>query len=160
LTLIALILLLATQPPPKDILPRYAAAMAGMLQLKPGMSAAEVGSGAGLLTKLTKEQVGESGHVVVGPLESLEKESFDAVALLQIYSAAAKRSETLEAAKTALKPGGLLLIVDYPRSGSGTNVAGVDADDVIAAGKAAGFAYVDEIGVVPGHYSLRFRKQK
>jgi predicted methyltransferase len=131
-----------------------------MLQLKPGMSAAEVGSGAGLLTKLTKEQVGETGRVVVGPLDSLEKESFDAVALLQVYSAAPKRPETLESAKAALKPGGLLLIVDYPRSGSGANVTGVDADDVIAAAKAAGFLHVDEIGVVPGHYALRFRKQK
>jgi hypothetical protein len=53
-----------------------------------------------------------------------------------------------------------MLIVDFPRSGTGPNLSGVDADDVIAAAKAAGFQHVDEIGVVPGHYSLRFRKQK
>jgi predicted methyltransferase len=64
----------------------------------------------------------------------------------------------LKSMNDALKPGGLMLIVDIPSEQVGTQIVGYDAEEVIQRAAAAGFSRVGENGVVPGHYSLIFRK--
>ena len=49
-------------------------------------------------------------------------------------------------------------IVDAPQEGQGTSQTGIDAEDVVALATAAGFQRVDEIGIVPGEYAIRFRR--
>ena len=68
------------------------------------------------------------------------------------------QGELLKALSSALKPGGLIVIVDSPREGQGASQIGIDADDVVALATAAGVKRLDEIGIVPGHYAIRFRK--
>jgi SAM-dependent methyltransferase len=89
---------------------------------------------------------------------ALEAASADAVALVNTYSFLDRPQEMLRSVSETLRPGGLLLIVDYPRSGDGQERSGVDAEDVIGAAKSAGLTFVNENGIVPGHFALRFRK--
>ena len=65
----------------------------------------------------------------------------------------------LRSAAAALKPGGLLLIVDYPRAGEGPDAEGADAEDVLDAVRRTGLQPAGESGIVPGQYALRFRKR-
>jgi hypothetical protein len=58
----------------------------------------------------------------------------------------------------ALKPGGLLLVVDIPSEQVNDRMMGIDVDDVIALAASAGLKRERENGVVPGHYALIFRK--
>ena len=60
----------------------------------------------------------------------------------------------------SLKPNGLLLIVDLPRESLEKTAPGMDAEEVVALAEAAGFSRVGENGIVPGHYSLIFRKKQ
>jgi ubiquinone/menaquinone biosynthesis C-methylase UbiE len=166
---------------------RYRVAIVDLLRLKPGMSVAEIGAGSGFLARLIAERVGADGRVVATELEEkmvahmagrakaegltnftavrgqpgatgLEAGAFDAVAMVNVYSFLDQPDPMLRSAAGALKPGGLLLIVDYPRTGQGAERTGVDAEDVIAAAATAGFEHVDEVGIVPGHFALRFKK--
>jgi ubiquinone/menaquinone biosynthesis C-methylase UbiE len=166
---------------------RYRAAMASLMRLKPGMRAADIGAGSGFFARALAEQVGAAGHVYATELEEkmvahmaarakaiglanftavkggvastgLEDASVDAAALITTYSFLDRPKEILQSIARAVRPGGLLLIVDLPQTGEGPDATGVEADDVIAAAKAAGFALVDESSVVPGHYALRFRR--
>jgi ubiquinone/menaquinone biosynthesis C-methylase UbiE len=166
---------------------RYRVAMAGLLRLKPGMTVAEIGAGSGFLSRTLAAQVGPTGHVYATELEDkmvaymrerakrdglsnftavrgqvaatgLGTASVDAVAVVNAYSFFDQPAEMLGSIAHALRPGGLLLIVDIPQTGSGADSTGVEAEDVIAAARAAGFTMVDESSVVPGHYALRFRR--
>src|SRR5262245_17018112 len=166
---------------------RYRTAIVGMLQLKPGMSVAEIGAGSGFLARLMAAGVGPAGRVIATELDpkmvdymnarakeehlgnfraiagqssgaGLEPASVDAVAIVNTFSFFDKPKEMLASISAALKPGGLMLVVDFPREGQGASQAGIDADDVVALAAAAGFKRQDEIGVVPGHYALRFRR--
>jgi hypothetical protein len=83
----------------------------------------------------------------------------DALAMVNTYSFLDHPHEMLRSAVQAVKPGGLVLIVDFPQSGTGGDRSGVDAEDVIAAATAAGLEPAGESSVVPGHYALRFRRQ-
>ena len=159
-----------------------------MLQLEPGMRVAEIGAGSGFLARLMAAAVGPAGGVIATELDpkmveymnaraqqenlanfraivgqsggaGLEPASVDAVAMVNAFSFFDKPKEMLASIDAALKPGGLMLIVDFPREGQGASQAGIDADDVIALAAAAGFKRQDEINVVPGHYALRFRRQ-
>ena len=49
---------------PSRALFRYRAAMAGLMQVKPGMKVGEVGAGSGYLARYIAEKVGADGHVV------------------------------------------------------------------------------------------------
>lgn len=166
---------------------RYRASMAGLMQVKPGMKVGEVGAGSGSLSRYLAEKVGPDGHVFANELEDkmvaymkerAAKEgianltvvkgtatntgfgagSLDSIAAVYAFSFFDQPGAMLESMNEALKPGGLMLIVDIPSEQVGTQVVGYDADEVIQRAAAAGFTRVGENGVVPGHYSLIFRK--
>jgi ubiquinone/menaquinone biosynthesis C-methylase UbiE len=166
---------------------RYRVALLGLMQLKPGMAAAEVGAGSGFFARMMAKAVGPGGRVVATELDErmvaymneraraeglenftakaggvdstrLDPASLDALAMVNTYSYLDRPQEVLRSAVAALRPGGLLLIVDYPRSGDGDQQSGVEAEDVIAAAREAGLAPAGENGIVPGHFALRFRK--
>jgi cyclopropane fatty-acyl-phospholipid synthase-like methyltransferase len=167
---------------------RYRTAIVSMLQLKPGMSVAEIGAGSGFLARLIAAAVAPDGRVTATELDAtmvdhmnarakaenlanfraiagqpiataLEPASVDAIAVVDTFSYFDNPREMLASINSALKPGGLMLVVDVPREGQGASQAGIDAEDVIAQASAAGFKRQDEINVVPGHYALRFRRQ-
>jgi ubiquinone/menaquinone biosynthesis C-methylase UbiE len=165
---------------------RYRAAIAGLMQLKPAMTVADIGAGSGFLARELVTRVGPTGRVIATELDEgmvaymkaraakegltnfaaikgqpvsagLDPQSVDAAALVFTYSFFDHPKEMLQSIAQALRSGGLLLVVDLPRSGSGSSLSGVDAEDVITAARAAGFTLVDESAVVPGHYAIRFR---
>jgi ubiquinone/menaquinone biosynthesis C-methylase UbiE len=158
-----------------------------MLQLKPGMTAAEVGAGSGFLARTLAQIVGADGRVIATELDAkmvdymnararaeglssftarqgqpddagLEPASVDAVALVNVYSFLDAPQPLLASIVRAVKPGGVIVIVDVPETGSGTEKSGVEAEEVIAAAKAAGLSLINESGIVPGHYALRFKR--
>ena len=167
---------------------RYRAAIVGLMQLKPGMTAAEVGAGSGFMARFMVTKVGADGRVFANELEpkmveymkaraateglanftvvqgqpksaGLAPGSVDAVALVQTFSFLDHPEEMLKSLNEALKPKGLLLVVDFPREGAPPAAPGMNAEEVIPMAEAAGFARIGENGVVPGHYALIFRKK-
>jgi ubiquinone/menaquinone biosynthesis C-methylase UbiE len=167
---------------------RYRVHIVNLMQLKPGMSAAQIGAGSGFVSRLMAERVGTEGRVAATEIDpkmiaymterakaegisnlaampaqpsatGLEPGSMDVVAFVGRLSTYSKPAEILASSAATLKPKGLLLVVDTPREGQGATMTGIDADEVIALAAAAGFDRVDENGTVPGHYSLRFRKR-
>ena len=166
---------------------RYRAAIAGLLQLKPGMVAAEVGPGSAFVARTMASQVAPNGRVIAATLDremaayvaerakseglqnlstlvvqsdaaGLEAASLDAVAIVGAFGSLAARREMLQSMAAALKPGGALLIVDLPAESVGAEAVGIDADDVVQLATAAGFKREAESAIVPGHYAIRFRK--
>jgi ubiquinone/menaquinone biosynthesis C-methylase UbiE len=167
---------------------RYRAAIVGLMQLKPGMTAGEVGAGSGFMARFMATKVGPEGRVIANELEpkmvaymkaraekegltnftvvqgkpatpGFEPASLDAVALVQTFSYLDHPSEMLKSLYESVKPNGLLLIVDFPREGMPPAAPGMDAEEVITLAASAGFVRVGENGVVPGHYALIFRKK-
>jgi predicted methyltransferase len=167
---------------------RYRVAIVGLMELKPGMTAAEIGAGSGFLARMMAEQVAPGGRVIATELEDkmvdymnararqegltnfiaqraqiaatgLEPSSLDVAAMVNVYSFLDKPAEVLQSIAQAMKPGGLLLVVDYPQAGEGADKSGAEAEDVIAAAAAAGFTAIGESGIVPGHYAIRFRRK-
>jgi cyclopropane fatty-acyl-phospholipid synthase-like methyltransferase len=167
---------------------RYRAAIASMLALKPGMAAAEIGAGSGFLARELAKLVGPDGRVIATELDDkmvaymnqrakaeglanfravkgrsdasgLEPASVDAVVLVNAYSFMEAREPMLASIAEAVRPGGLVVIVDIPEAGSGAERTGVEAEDVIAAAARVGLTLVNESGIVPGHFAIRFRKK-
>ena len=167
---------------------RYRAAIVNLMQLKPGMTAAEVGAGSGFMARFMALKVGPTGRVVANELEpkmvahmkaAAEKEklsnftalqgqpkatgfepaSIDALALVQTFSYLDHPADMLKSMAESLKPNGLLLVVDFPREGAPPAAPGMDAEEVIPMAEAAGFTRIGENGIVPGHYALIFRKK-
>lgn len=178
----------ATFEEPSRALFRYRAAITGLMQLKPGMTAAEVGAGSGYLARFIAEKVGPGGRVIANELEpkmvaymnaragreglknfgavkgqptstGFEAGSIDAMAAVYAFSFFDHPEEMLKSMNASLKPNGLLLIVDVPREGIEKSAPGMDAEEVVALATAAGFNRERENGVVPGHYALIFRKR-
>lgn len=166
---------------------RYRVAIAGLLQLKPGMVAAEVGAVSGFVARAMASQVGPHGRVIASTLQpgmvvymgrraeseglgnfsvvlgqpaatGLEPASIDAAVVVNAFSAFARQADMLRSIAASLKPGGALLIVDLPREKVGSAEVGIDADDVVTLATAAGFKREAESSVVPGQYAIRFRK--
>jgi ubiquinone/menaquinone biosynthesis C-methylase UbiE len=173
---------------PSRALFRYRAAMAGMIQVKPGMKVGEVGAGSGYLARYIAEKVAPDGHVFANELEpkmvaymneraakeglknftaikgtatstGFETESLDAVTVVYALSFFDEREAMLKSIHASLKPGGALLVVDLPSEQDGAQMVGIDADDLIALASAAGLSRERENGTVPGHYALIFRKK-
>src|SRR5215217_478271 len=59
----------ATFEEPSRPLFRYRQAIAGLMQIKPGMTVAEVGAGSGYLARFLSERVGAEGRVFANELE-------------------------------------------------------------------------------------------
>jgi ubiquinone/menaquinone biosynthesis C-methylase UbiE len=164
---------------------RYRTAIAG--QLKPGMIAAEIGTGTAFVARAMASQVAPDGRVIAAALDrdmaayvadraksegiqnlstlvvkadgaGLEPASLDAVAIVSAFGDFTARPEMLRSVAAALKPGGALVIVDLPAESVGSRVVGIDADDVVQLASAAGLKREAESTVVPGHYAIRFRK--
>jgi ubiquinone/menaquinone biosynthesis C-methylase UbiE len=172
---------------PSRALFRYRAAMTGLMQVKPGMTVAEVGAGSGYLARFLAQKVGADGRVIANELEpkmvaymneraakeglknfkaiqgtpsatGFDAESIDAMAAVYAFSFFDQPEAMLKSMFASLKPKGLLLIVDVPREGLEKSAPGLDADEVVALATGAGFVRERENGVVPGHYALIFRK--
>ena len=143
---------------------RYRAAIAALLQLKPGMAAAEVAASSGVLAPEMSVLVGATGSVIEGSFDrqsgalGLKPRSADALALLGLFGLTDRHQDVMNQAAVALKPGGALLVVDVPQENDGRKVIGIEADDVVKLAAAAGLKREAESGIVPGHYSIRFRK--
>jgi precorrin-6B methylase 2 len=167
---------------------RYRVHIVNLLQLKPGMSAAEVGAGSGFISRVIAERVGPEGRVTAvdsdprmvaymterakaegianmtarqasGATTGLEPASMDAIAIVGRLGTFAKPAEVLGSIAATLKPKGLLVVVDTPREGQGATATGIDAEEVVTLAAGAGLDRVDENGTVPGHFALRFRKR-
>ena len=167
---------------------RYRAAIVNLMQLKPGMTAGEVGAGSGFMARFMVTKVGAEGKVFANELEPKMVEymkaraakegltnftvvqgqpkatgfapaSMDAVAIVQAFSYFDHPADMLKSIADSLKPNGLLLVVDFPREGAPPAAPGMDAEEVIPMAEAAGFTRVGENGIVPGHYALIFRKK-
>ena len=166
---------------------RYRTAIAGLLQLKPGMVAAEIGTGTAFVARAMASQVAPNGKVIAAALDremasyvaqraksegiqnlstlvvkadgaGLEPASLDAVAIVSAFGGFTAKPEMLRSVAAALKPGGALVIVDLPAESVGSRVVGIDADDVVQLASVAGLKREAESTVVPGHYAIRFRK--
>jgi predicted methyltransferase len=138
---------------------RYRVAIASLLQLKPGMAAAEIGPAPGFLAQVMEGQVAPGGRVVARPSTAgLDPASLDAMALLDFFSASTPPADVFRSAAAALRPGGALLVVDVAREGLGADQKGIDAEDALSQAAAAGFKREAESGIVPGHFAIRFRK--
>jgi ubiquinone/menaquinone biosynthesis C-methylase UbiE len=167
---------------------RYRTAIAGLMALKPGMTVAEVGAGSGFLARTIAQHVGPTGRVIATDLDDkmvdymnarakaeglanfkaikgspdtsgLEPDSVDAVAVVSAYSFFDQPRSMLQSIALAVRQGGLVVIVDVPETGSGSERAGVEAEAVIATASSVGLELVNESSVVPGHYAIRLRKK-
>ena len=166
----------------------YRMEIVGLLDLRPGMSVAEIGAGSGFLSRIIAGQVSSSGKVVAIELDAkmvtymneraraerlsnftairgqltstgLERASMDVIVIVNTYSFFDRPDEMLRSVAKALKPGGLLLIVDFPRAGRGANAEGVNAEDVIASVAKFGLKKIAESSVISEHYAIKFRKR-
>ena len=166
---------------------RYRTAIAGLLQLKPGMVAAEVGPGSAYVARTMAARVAPEGRVIAAVMDpamaafvagrakeegltnlttvvvqpdgaGLEPASVDAVAIVNALGGLARQKEVVQSIAAALKPGGALVVVDIPAESVGSKVVGLDAEDVVTLATAAGLKREAESTVVPGHYAIRFRK--
>jgi ubiquinone/menaquinone biosynthesis C-methylase UbiE len=172
---------------PSRALFRYRAAMSGLMQVKPGMTVGEVGAGSGSFARHLVEKVGPQGQVFANELEpkmvaymkdraakegltnftavqgtatstGFQAGTLDAVAAVYAFSFFDQPDAMLKSMNEALKPGGVMLIVDIPSEQVGAAIVGAEVDDVLARAAAAGFTRLGENAVVPGHYALIFRK--
>ncbi|HET7695627.1 MAG TPA: hypothetical protein VFK57_07970 [Vicinamibacterales bacterium] len=156
---------LAAQDNAATAVHRYRAAIAALMQLKPGMSVAEVGSSpAAVIASELAPLVGPNGRVMFGTLDrttgaiGIPDGRVDAIALIEVFSATDLHKGVIDRAAAALGTGGILLVVDVPQENDGRKVTGLEADDVVKLAAAAGLKREAESGIVPGHYSIRFRK--
>lgn len=142
---------------------RYRAAIAALMQLKPGMAAAEVGTGPAIMRSELLALVGAGGRVISAPVDKvgvtkLEPGSVDGIALLTVFTTVLEPKTLFDGLAKAVKPGGVLLVVDVPQENDGKRVVGLEAEDVVKLATAAGFKREAESGIVPGHYAIRFRR--
>ncbi len=163
-------------------------------RLAPGAAVADVGSGTGLFTMLFADAVGPSGQVVavdivprflahiekraadtgkknirtvLGTERSIEmgEASVDLVFLCDVYHHFEYPRSSLSSIWKALRPGGVLFIVDFKRE-QGKSAAWVlthvraGKDVVVSEVKAAGFELSDEPLVLKENYAVRFRKPR
>lgn len=153
------------QPDQKSAPYRYRAAIVALLQLKPGMTAAEVNPTPGVVAPEMLRVVTPSGRAITAALDAttgatnLEPGSADAVALVSALTSTDQYKPLFGGIAAAVKTGGVLLVVDVPQENDGRKVVGLEAEDVVKLATAAGFKREAESGIVPGHYAIRFRKQ-
>jgi ubiquinone/menaquinone biosynthesis C-methylase UbiE len=162
---------------------RHRADIIRLLDLKPGAAVAEIGAGSGFLSRLAALEVGPTGRVTATELDpkmvaymndrakaegisnlraitaradaaGLEPRSMDVIVVVNTYSFFDHPEVMMRSIAAGLKPGGRLVVVDFPASGG----EGTDPDAVRRTAAAAGLTFVDRSDVVPSHYALRFQK--
>jgi ubiquinone/menaquinone biosynthesis C-methylase UbiE len=150
------------------------------LDLSPGMTVADVGAGSGRFTRALAQRVGATGTVYASELGSesvaalreavaeqrnvvvveatatttgLPDACCDGILLRGVYHHLTSPNETLEGLRRALRPGGRLLVVDFPPSfwlkpwtpqgiNENRHGHGVTPDIVVSEAAAAGFEEV------------------
>jgi ubiquinone/menaquinone biosynthesis C-methylase UbiE len=150
------------------------------LDLNPGMTVADVGAGGGRFTRALAQRLGANGMVYASELGGQSVEQLrkavagqrnvvvveatatatglpaaccDGILLRGVYHHLTNPNETLEGLKRALRPGGRLLVVDFPPSiwlkpwtprgiNENRHGHGVTPDIVIGEANAAGFEEV------------------
>ena len=166
---------------------RQRADIVGLLDLRPGMVVAEIGAGSGFLSRMIASLVMPTGRAVATELDDsmvrymndrarverltnftalrglrsatgLERESMDAIVIVNTFSFFDEPDRMMRSVADALKQGGRVLIVDFPKTGSGGDTEGVDAATVIATASRVGLVKVSESSVVRGHFAITFRK--
>jgi ubiquinone/menaquinone biosynthesis C-methylase UbiE len=160
-------------------------------KLAKGGAVADVGAGTGLFTMLFAQEVGPKGKVYaveISPrfLEHLGKRarqagakqvqvvrgtetsvtlppaSVDLVFLCDTYHHFEKPQQTLASIRRALRPGGVLMVVDFKRE-PGKTAAWITEHvragqkEVTAEIEAAGFGKAEEVPLLKENYLLRFR---
>jgi predicted methyltransferase len=160
--------------------------------VRPGMSVADVGAGTGLFTRLFARAVGPGGKVyavdisrtfidnvqrtsraqglnnVIGIVNSqtgtgLPPSSVDLVFLSDTYHHFEYPEKMLASIHRALKPGGVLIIIDFeriPGKSSAWVLGHVRAgrEQVIREIEAAGFRLIDQPALLRENFYLRFRR--
>jgi len=165
------------------------------MDLKPGMAAADIGAGSGLIARLMADAVGPEGTVyavdiaknmvdyiertaraqqltnlnaVLGEARSprLAPHSVDRVAIIDTYHHFEYPAEMLAEIKKALRPDGLLLLIDFKRE-EGTSRPYIL--DMVRAGeetfidefRKAGFEVIERNGeMFPDNYLVKFRHRE
>lgn len=173
-----------------DDWPGEADRLMSLLGLKPGMAVADVGAGRGELAVEMAKRLGASGRVyateidpsrlddirraardarldtvtvvTAGERESnLPEECCDAIYLREVYHHFADPAFTTATLHRALKPGGLLAVIDYPPRGSfGGDCHCIDKRELIRQVTSTGFDHVgDEDRWSGSRYVVVFRKR-
>jgi precorrin-6B methylase 2 len=173
-----------------DDWPHEADRLMSLLSLEPGMVVADVGAGRGELAVEMAKRLGASGRVYAteidaGRLDDIrravraagidtvtvvtagERESHlpegccDAIYLREVYHHFSDPAFTTTTLHRALKPGGLLAVIDYPRRESfGGDCHCIDKRELIQQVTAAGFDHVsDEDRWSGSRYIVVFRKR-
>lgn len=158
--------------------------------VKPGMSVADVGAGTGLYTRLFSAAVGEKGRVyavdisqvfvdnilrisreqgqnnVTGVVNtshsvSLPDRSVDLVFICDTYHHFEYPMEMMRSIRTALKPGGSMVVVDFrkiPGLSTPWVMGHVRANEAVFVGEieSAGFRLVEDNDFLRTNYFLRF----
>lgn len=173
---------------------RAAGALAAVCGVGPGMEVADVGAGTGLFEPIFSAAAGPSGRVYAVDLSDgfiahlgqrrasegwsnvevvrcteksveLPKKSVDVVFICDTYHHFEYPQATLASIRSALRPGGLLVVVDFKREEGTTSewlLGHVRAGKEVfrAEIEAAGFDFVDEPAVagLEENYVLRFRR--
>jgi len=174
--------------------------LSGALDLKPGSTIADLGAGDGRITVGLAARVGKDGRVVASELDGARREAIaqrarderlenvsvvaageaetglepgccDAVLLRGVYHHLAQPEATLVGIVAALKPGGRLVVVDFPptaflaawRSAAHRRGHGVERDVVTTEVQRAGLEHTGDIAAYPGlwplpAYAVVFRK--
>jgi ubiquinone/menaquinone biosynthesis C-methylase UbiE len=167
-------------------------AIVAAARARPGMTVADVGAGSGLFTRLFAAEVGntgrvyavdiarefvegnlrrarEAGHQNVIGIQSTQEEtrlaaaSIDLAFICDAYHHFEQPKAMLASIRRALRPGGMLVVVDFER------IPGVSPDWIlkhVRAGKeefraeieAAGFRFVEEVKLMRENYFLRFSR--
>jgi predicted methyltransferase len=162
------------------------------LRLRPGMAVADVGAGTGLFTRLLAKAVAPGGRVYatdisapyVQRLAGIAREpgmghvvallggdrdaklppgSVDLVFTSDTYHHFEYPQDMLRSIHRALRPGGILVVVDYERMPGVSTQWVLDhvragREQMIAEIEAAGFRLVDQPALLRENYFLRFRR--
>lgn len=161
--------------------------------LKPGMAVADIGAGSGLFTQLFAREVGPGGkvyaleinpvmvnsivrrlreegyrnvegHVSTAKTVPLPPASLDVAFTSDVYHHFEFPQIILQAIRTALRPGGTFIVIDFER------IPGVSSERILShvrAGKetvikeveAEGFRMVEERKILQQNYFVRFEKK-
>ncbi len=164
----------------------------GALKLQPGMKVADVGTGTGLFVPLFSAAVGADGRVYAVDISpefvdhvkskaaelglknvdtvlctdrsvKLPPESIDLAFLCDVYHHFEYPRDSLASIRTALRPGGSLVVVDYQREPGKTpdwrlthvRAGKAQVESEIAA---AGFEKIEDLSFLKENYFVRFRK--